>query len=61
MFSYILRNTFSMDAKIYSKMPTENFFGSSDCLLKGADQLNRIVSDNVMYRIVSLKLVSLGE
>ena len=33
MFSYILRNMFSMDAKMYSKMPTEFFFGSSDCLL----------------------------
>ena len=33
VFSYILRNTFSMDAKMYSKMPTEIFFGSSDCLL----------------------------
>ena len=35
VFSYILRNTFSMDAKMYSKMPTEIFFGSSDCLLLG--------------------------
>ena len=35
MFSYILRNTFSVDAKMYSKMPTEFFFGSSDCLLIG--------------------------
>ena len=26
VFSYILRNTFSMDAKMYSKMPTEFFF-----------------------------------
>ena len=33
VFSYILRNTFSMDAKMYSKMPTEFFLGSSDCLL----------------------------
>ena len=32
MFSYILRNTSSMDAKMYSKMPTY-FFCSSDCLL----------------------------
>ena len=31
--SYILRNTFSMDAKMYSKMPTEFFFCSSDYLL----------------------------
>ena len=35
VFSYILRNTFSMDAKMYSKMPTEFFLGSSDCLLIG--------------------------
>ena len=26
VFSYISRNTFSMDAKMYSKMPTEFFF-----------------------------------
>ena len=29
-FSYISRNTFIMDAEMYSKMPTEFFFGSSD-------------------------------
>ena len=33
MFSNILRNTLSVDAKMYSKMPTEIFLGSLDCLL----------------------------
>ena len=54
MSSYILRNTFSMDAKMYSKMPTEFYFGSSDCLLyskkgKSGVRIKMIKMDNFQY------------
>ena len=53
VFSYILRNTFIMDAKMYSKMPTEIFFGSSDCLLLGKTTISK--------QYLEIKFVTLGQ
>ena len=52
VFSYISRNTFSMDAKMYSKMPT-NFFvaGSSDWQLLPRQPIKLRESDKSLITV----------
>ena len=48
VFSYILRNTFSMDAKMYSKMPTEFFWLFGLPTIRAKSDLDRIGSPTLV-------------